>query len=965
MGDPRSRGEAADLPPALRALDADLRAVSFVERPSFAPELGLELERLARALGACPRRRPRLVAAAALGLVFAGVASVVGIVATRGLRASLADLVRDARGVAYEVLRVDRPVSAARDLRPALGPGGVAGRHEPGAVEGSGSAAEAPLPAVSPPMLRDVSVAEALVRTHYPADLQRAGIGGRVRLLVRVDAEGAVRDVRVVESSGEPRLDVAARNAALQFTFYSARRDAEATAALVELPVYFKAETIVAASGAASGALVSAPRGAQGGGADRAAPPPGSPAGEGAEAEHGAGAAPFASTGAGPPGGRAAPLRVPWAEVSVPERGEPAAETAGEEGGRRAASEAADPHAGAPWQWREEAVSALEGAVALDAASPAPFLALGRIRKKQGARGEAMRLFERGLERAAASTTTVPPRVLADLHYERASLLREEWLEWESLGRVPADALGRVRCEPAVWLENGPAPTAPGDALVAWNYLCPREFDAVMDRSFVSIAGHGAELRRAMMEELAAAVAALPGHGAATVELLLAAADDHDWNRVLEGARRFTAASEGDPRGYLLEGMALHGLGRCDEAMATFRRALERLPAAEAARFEDPVPLLSPDAAARFGELRGAARAAATRRFWAALDPLAVTDVNERLLEHYARAAYTWLRFGSLDANASEVWIRYGRPRRIRAVGEGTALRTVFWDYGLGPDIPFRRPARDLTLELTPEGRAYLEELSGSQPHTYGPGPVRVEPLEAQLARFRAERPGTLAIELHGRLPEDLGRAGATDSLELGVVLVDGDGAKRVLERRRVSRRERALHLRVEAPAEPASVVLEVLDARAGRAYRFGGPVSGAGVRPGEALGISDPLLLEAAPPPGAPVTRTASWVRPLASAVAAQERLALLVEVYGLQPGEYSVEVLLDAMGAGATTPLRLLKREYGVVKGEREGVERTTEFLLLDLAAVAAGSGLLRVRVIPAAEPAILESRRTLAVR
>tara|TARA_B100001123_G_scaffold405950_2_gene496735 strand:+ start:1545 stop:3611 length:2067 start_codon:yes stop_codon:yes gene_type:complete len=107
---------------------------------------------------------------------------------------------------------------------------------------------------------------------------------------------------------------------------------------------------------------------------------------------------------------------------------------------------------------------------------------------------------------------------------------------------------------------------------------------------------------------------------------------------------------------------------------------------------------------------------AAIRAFWTGRDPLFLTPVNERLMEHCGRVAYANLRFGDPEreipgwsTDKGQAYIRYGRPvaRSVRPAEIDTGIdepmwyqthlawvnsqgtmpfeyhpRTEFWDYG-------------------------------------------------------------------------------------------------------------------------------------------------------------------------------------------------------------------------------------------------------------------------------------------
>ncbi|MDA0745833.1 MAG: GWxTD domain-containing protein, partial [bacterium] len=106
----------------------------------------------------------------------------------------------------------------------------------------------------------------------------------------------------------------------------------------------------------------------------------------------------------------------------------------------------------------------------------------------------------------------------------------------------------------------------------------------------------------------------------------------------------------------------------------------------------------------------------ALRAFWTGRDPLFLTPINERLMEHCGRVAYANLRFGDMERNVSgwatdkgQAYIRYGKPlaRSVQPAEIDTGIdqpmwyqdhlawlskqgtlpynyhaRTEFWDYG-------------------------------------------------------------------------------------------------------------------------------------------------------------------------------------------------------------------------------------------------------------------------------------------
>lgn len=74
----------------------------------------------------------------------------------------------------------------------------------------------------------------------YPERARARGEEGRVVLRVEVGADGRVRDISILHSSGFPRLDRAARDAVERWRFTPARRGNRAVADLVDVPIRFR-----------------------------------------------------------------------------------------------------------------------------------------------------------------------------------------------------------------------------------------------------------------------------------------------------------------------------------------------------------------------------------------------------------------------------------------------------------------------------------------------------------------------------------------------------------------------------------------------------------------------------------------------------------------------------------------------------------------------------------------------------
>ena len=131
----------------------------------------------------------------------------------------------------------------------------------------------------------------------------------------------------------------------------------------------------------------------------------------------------------------------------------------------------------------------------------------------------------------------------------------------------------------------------------------------------------------------------------------------------------------------VLEGFALHGMGRYEAALGSFRRGLETMDPEEARKWWDPTVLLDGKGSDILEDAAEAADEreweAARARVWALADPLYLVAGNDRESEHYARWTYSKMSDDARNAWAmrwgddlEEVAVRYGWDRgweRIRS----------------------------------------------------------------------------------------------------------------------------------------------------------------------------------------------------------------------------------------------------------------------------------------------------------
>ena len=687
------------LPDDLRALDEELSSIRYEERPSFGPELRAELAgALANRRSKPPSAYRRLAAAGVAGLLVGGAA----VPSARASLVRLFDVLSPDAAVVAEP-RIRAPVDVPPPLLPPVA--------EPADDEEDAVTLPLAPPSIAPdedlvtseppipPQMLDRGRAEMLLQQAYPLYLQRRGIGGQLSLRLWVDANGNAGLANVSRGSGVRDLDRAAIDIAPLLRFEPAMRGGTPFATWIEFPVVFtpdRRERNATGTEAISRLTQD-------------------------------------------------PMRLPIVHPddqwefdepldlsSLPVwRDEPASpltaaeaalvEAIGDPMVRRSLGPVGAilagiaPEGRAPTEWRTSAVAVLESVIARNGQNPAPLLALARIRLRQGLRTEALMLFERGLQIAIQNGSSVSPVIFAELHHERGRLIKESWLGSHQIGRVRAQAFAEAQCEQARSSGRAASGFASVERMIAWNYLCPAELDRVFDVGFEPSDDGVADLSL-MTGSFRAAIDASAGHVGSNVGLLVALADAERWEDVLAGARRFVRTSGGHPYALLLAGLAHQKLARGEEAEQHFAVALDRLPQAEADEIRDITFVIDRAQIDEYRRLWGEQRRAWEEDFWATKDRTLTTAVNERAVEHLARSTYALLRFGSVTSDPGEVWVRFGGPNTVHVVDEGSGQLTEFWDYGSGPDITFVRWVASRTMDLTREGRAYVDDLGKIYP---------------------------------------------------------------------------------------------------------------------------------------------------------------------------------------------------------------------------------------------------------
>jgi len=920
--------------PELAPLLGEMEGLGFSERPSFAPELMGQLERawLKEAVIPSSRRLWPRVAAVAAAIVVVTLGSVpparaaLQAIIFRGAPANVDSEVRvpSTRFLAVPVL-TDSELEVAPELplvMEDLAPPVVTLDDD-----------EPFIPArVTYPELRDPDAAEALIRTFYPEGLRAAGIGGTTRVGLWVDVDGRASEPRIAESSGVPQLDQAAAAAAPNLRFYPALERGIPRGTWVEFEVKFTASSQTGEDSSLSARPVRL-----------------RPMDEPAETDlvvlGDAIVGLPREDGVGGTGSFQSERVAVDGEDLLREAMIRTAPDVDRLGPVRSILQGEAPASVLPLTWRAEAADALEAAIVRSPGNPAPYLALGRIRVKQGLGRDALRLFNLGLARVETSSRAIPPNVVAGLHYERGVLVRDRWAPWAHLGQVSVEAMPRDLCSRAGDPESVGGQASPA-TVIRWNYLCPAELEQVLDRSFQSRSGSGDVYRTAFVDEFRAAMAANPAHREAATGLILQLGDDGEWDEALDRAQTLAIASGETPEALLLLGLTEHRTGNSERAEDVFERALAGLDETQVRALQDPTLVMSTREIRRLEAATPDERAELEARFWALADPVPGSSANEAWVEHVARGVYAYYRFGGSE-EVAELWVRYGRPEGVRAFGAGET-RVVLWDLGPGPNLSLRRAAESFDLVLSTEGSAYLEELREVEPRRW-PLPISVEALSGQASRFKGATPGSIQVELAVDVSA-LALSG-TESVAFEILQVEEDGAKTSLGRYTQFSLGEVLRTRAEASSSASRVVVE-LDRGMGNKSVFQANVDGPtwpGATPGVEAFASDLMLVEPVRPTAigrnpAPQRWSAESVLPLATPVADRGRgLGLYVEFYGVEDQEAELQAVLTAADGSRVVPLLVQPGGIGdtvltwTASASSQG--RLQEYVLADLTNVRPG--------------------------
>jgi GWxTD domain-containing protein len=473
------------------------------------------------------------------------------------------------------------------------------------------------------------------------------------------------------------------------------------------------------------------------------------------------------------------------------------------------------------WRLRLEARKYLEQALRMRGKDPRPLMEIGLLMRKQGMRTDALRVMNLAEGRAERAELELPPRELAEVHFQMALAYETRWEDAEHLGQINSE-FTRGSCSGILWplTALGPRPSSPLANLLAYNFVCPEVFDELManwqpldlqEADYASMVSH---FREALRLD--------PTRTDAAFRLLRHLAAGDAWEEYSEVAEELGRRLPDDPAVLLFLGLGYHRTGKSERADSAFTLALERAAPDLRDTLLEPAPLMRTNDSVAFQALSQTKRLTLGDIFWRARDPLFLTPGNERLAEHLARLAYVDVAYGTPQSgipgrwtDRGSAWLRYGRPLQIRVIRAGEGL-LEFWDYGAkAPDLVFQRQrtyrwARD--EEMTAEYRRYARDRV---PEFYAPEhPRLVAQIPFQSASFRDSTGGSV-LEVYGDVPMRALRE-ATDAplVETGIFVVTGD----LWEPRAAARETRARwtpQLDARIPLDPGSYVVS-LEALAG-----------------------------------------------------------------------------------------------------------------------------------------------------
>ena len=177
-----------------------------------------------------------------------------------------------------------------------------------------------------------------------------------------------------------------------------------------------------------------------------------------------------------------------------------------------------------------------------------------------------------------------------------------------------------------------------------------------------------------------------PAHSDAWIALLKAEIDTGLWERAITTAESLTVKNPDSWDAYPLLAAGYWKTERHDEAMQAFERFFAHASDRERELYFDLSHVIPTDEISAYQALDEEGRDNNWIRYWRNRDPDPKTSVNERLLEHFIRIAYSRIEFGEDEwpwDHRGGFYVRYGEPDVRVMYGRLYAMSLIRddWDF--------------------------------------------------------------------------------------------------------------------------------------------------------------------------------------------------------------------------------------------------------------------------------------------
>ncbi|KAA3657090.1 MAG: hypothetical protein DWQ10_14030 [Calditrichaeota bacterium] len=232
---------------------------------------------------------------------------------------------------------------------------------------------------------------------------------------------------------------------------------------------------------------------------------------------------------------------------------------------------------------------------------------------------------------------------------------------------------------------------------------------------------------------------------------------------------------------YLLLGLVYHTERKFHIANNYFTKAIQLMSSEERHQVQSLYPVLNPEDQLKYTVLKSSEQQKLADSYWQKRDPLLLSDVNERLLEHYSRLTYVKFRFGNFEegknvwtTDQGKMYIRFGAPeKKTRTRGTmgmdvgGRAQRTdkryfvparerwQYDDFSIAFEDEYMSEKFNFMRTFNPEndGKIIFEQKIKTEPHSYKLfNDTSTMKMPFSLTQFKADS-GKTRLEIFYGLP--------------------------------------------------------------------------------------------------------------------------------------------------------------------------------------------------------------------